>query len=500
MELERARAEYKRLQERVKAINHAVSLIFFDGETAAPSNTADNRIHALAVLNATNHRLKYGEETERLVDFLSEHADELTLIERRSLEIIKRDAAKRKNIPREKYVSYENLLVSAQDAWHRAIYDQNYGIFRPFLEEVFSRFRDLSTYNSAGLGPYDYYLDTYERGMNTEVYDGIMDGIKKEVIPLFREISERPQPDDSCLKGDFSAEKQTELANYIMRLLGLDLDHVSLSTAEHPFSRSMGAHYDVRIVTKYSRRDFTISLYTLLFECAHALCLTGQDDAIAYTFVDDSASLGILGSQTYFYENGIGKSLPFIELIYPELKRLFPDTVGGYSPEDIYLAVNKVAAGPIRIGSDQLTSVLHLLIRYELEKALMDQSLTVRDLPDAWAEKYRDYLGVEVTDPVQGVLQDMHWAHGSIGSFPTMVLGNCYSAIIAREMQKDVDLIGAIKDGDFYSINHWNRENIWTKAGLYDTSEVIAGITDKPINSDAYVNYLKSKFASLYNL
>ncbi len=500
MEFEKARKEFKRLQERVKAINHAVSLIFFDGETAAPSNTADNRIKALEVLNATNYNLKYGDKTVELVDYLSEHKDELTLIEKRSLEIIKRDIDKRRSVPRDKYVSYENLLTSAQDAWHRAIEDQNYGAFRPYLEEVFEKVGELAAYSNYDKTPYDYCLDNYEPGTSTLFYDGIMEGIKNEVIPLYQKISEKPKPDDACLKGDFSAEKQEELARYLMDILGIDMDHVVLSTAEHPFSRTMGSHFDVRIATKYSRRDFTISLYTMLYECAHVLYVTGRDDEVAYTFADEPSSMGIMESQTYWYENGVGRSRPFIELIYPKLRELFPDPIASYTPEDIFLAVNKVEAGPIRIGSDEVTNNLHLLLRYELEKGLMDRSLSVRDLPDAWAEKYKKYLGVDVTDPVKGVLQDIHWAHGAIGYFPVAVLGRCFAANVASKMEKEIDMVKCIQEGDFSPINQWNKDNIWSKIGIYDTETVVRQITGCPLNADNYVNYLKSKFSQLYNL
>ena len=500
MELEKARADFIRLQDRVSAIDHAVSLIFYDGETTAPSNTADNRIRALEVLNATIYNLKYGDETAELLDFLSEHKDELSLIERRSFEILKRDVDKRRNVPRDKFVAFENLLTSAQDAWHRAIEDQNYGLYRPYLEQVFERTCELASYGNSGMSPYDYCLDGYEPGTKTAFYDILMEGIRTEITPLFHKIMERPPLDDSCLKGDFSAEKQAELAEYLMERLGIDTDHVGLSTAEHPFSRTMGSHFDVRVATKYSRKDFTQSLYTMLYECGHVLYVTGRDDEVAYTFVDDPSSLGIMESQTYFYENVVGRSRAFIEAIYPKLKELFPDPIANHTPEDIYLAVNKVSAGPIRIGSDEISNNLHLLLRYELEKALMDKSLSVRDLPDAWVQKYKDYLGIEVTDPVQGVLQDIHWAHGAIGYFPTVALGKCYSGIFLEKIKEDVDIASSIREGSIASINQWNRNHVWTKAGIYDTKDVIDDIAKGSVNSDAYVKYLKGKYSELYNI
>lgn len=500
MELEKARAEFKRLQERVKAINHAVSLIFFDGETAAPPNTTDNRIRALETLNFTDYNLRYGESSIELMDFLLEHESELTQIEKSSLREMKRDINKRRNVPRDKYVSYENLLVSAQDAWHRALDEQNYDIYRPYLETIFDRVGELSTYGNSSMSPYDYCLDNYEPGTSTAMYDEVMSDVKSEIMPLFHQIMERPPLDDSCFKGDFPIDKQEELARYLMNVLGVDMDHVTMTTAEHPFSRTMGSHFDVRVATKYSRKDLTLSLYTMLFECAHILHVMGQDDEVAYTFVDDSASLGMREGQTYFYENIIGRSRAFIELMYPKLKELFPNQIERFTPDDLYLAVNKVNAGPIRIGSDEVSNNLHILVRYEIEKALMDKSLSVKDLPDAWAEKYKEYLGVEVSNPVQGVLQDIHWAHGSIGYFPTSLLGRCYSAIVAEKMREEVSIESEVLAGDFSKINQWNKDHIWRKAGLYETEDVMKEIAGWPVTADAYIKYLKAKYSELYSL
>ena len=500
MEIVKAREEFKRLQERVKAINHAVSLIFFDGETTAPSNTADNRIKALKVLNETNYNLKYGDKTVELIDYLADHEGELTPIEKVSLEIIKKDIDKRRSVPRDKYVSYESLLTSAQDAWHRAIEDQNYGAFRPYLEDVFESIGEISTYSNLTSTPYDYCLDNYEPGTSIKFYDGIMNGIREGIIPLFRKIAEKPKPDDNCLKGDFSAEKQEALARYLLDILEIDMDHVVLSTAEHPFSRTMGSHFDVRIATKYSRRDFTISLYTMLYECAHVLYVTGRDDEVAFTFADEPVSMGIMESQTYLYENILGRSRPFIELIYPKLRELFPEPIKDFTPHDIYLAVNKVEAGPIRIGSDEITNSLHLLVRYELEKALMDRSLSVRDLPDAWRDKYKEYLGIDVTDPVKGVLQDIHWAHGAIGYFPVSILGRCISANVCKKMREELDVEKAVGEGNFSLINQWNRDNIWSKIGTVDTKSVVEQVTNGHLNEEAYVEYLSGKYSELYSL
>ena len=501
MELEKAREDFSKLQKRIAAMNHAILMIFYDGETTAPAGTTENRIASLEVLNKELYKLKFGEETTELIDFLWENEDKLTEIERRSLVVFRRETDKKRKVPMEEYIQYESLLTAAQDAWHIANEEHDYEGFKTYLEKIFNKVREIATCCKPEMTPYEYCLDNYEPGIEVQVYDEIFDGVRNSITPLFRKIIEKPEIDKSCLKGDFSLEKQEDLAIFIMKILGLDMGRVGLATADHPFSTNMGSRYDQRIVTKYFRKDFSLSLYTMLYECGHVLYELGQGDNIGYTFIDGSASLGFLESQARFYENIVGRSKPFIEFLYPMLKSSFSRTIKGSTPNDLYLAVNSVTPGPIRMGSDEVTNNLHVLIRYETEKALMDKSLSFDDLPDAWQEKYKEYLCVEIDDPVQGVLQDIHWANGAIGYFPTSVLGNSYSALMVEKLKEELDFDSCLRKGDFSLINKWIKERIWQHAGMVDTDTLMKkylGI--ETINSDAYVGYLNEKYAEIYNL
>ena len=501
MDFEKSRVEFENLQKKIAAINHAICLLFYDAETIAPPETAANRICTLEVLNDEIYNLKFGDKTEDLMNFLWEHKDRLNQIETRSLEIMRKNLDKKRNVPKEEYIEYELLLTKTQDAWHRANEEHDLAVVSPYLKKVFDKVREMAAYGNPEMDPYEYCLDSFEPGINLKTYDEIFDRIKKDVIPLLQKISEKPAIDDSCLKGDFSSKRQERLALYIMELLGLNLRRVGLATAEHPFSTNMGSHFDERIATKYSRKDFTFSLYTMLYECGHVLSEMGQDDAVGYTVIDGSATMGFLESQMRFYENMVGRSKTFINFLYPKLQTFFADSLRKCSPDELYLAVNKVTKGPIRMGSDEVTNNLHVLIRYEIEKAMMDKSMTIQDLPDAWAEKYREYLGVEVKDPTQGVLQDIHWADGAIGSFPTAVLGNVYSAVIVEKMREDLDFETCLKEGNFTDINKWLREHFWRWSGIYDTGKIMEQYVGvKSISSEPYIKYLTNKYSEIYNL
>ena len=279
----------------------------------------------------------------------------------------------------------------------------------------------------------------------------------------------------------------------------MDMEHVGLSTTEHPFTTSLGSHLDERITTHYHRDNFASSLYSVVHEGGHALYDTGSDDDLAYTVLDGGVSMGIHESQSRFYENIIGRSREYINFIYPKLRELFPDALEGFTAEDVYKAVNKVEPSLVRIEADEATYCLHVMIRYELEKAVMHGELEVKDLPKAWNQKYKEYLGVDVPNDTKGVLQDSHWSFGAIGYFPSYALGNAYGAQFMEEMRKSVDVEGSLAKGDFGPINEWNRQNLWKHGCLYEPEHLLKEIVGE-FSTDAYIRYLESKFSDIYGL
>lgn len=499
MKLEKARIDFSDLQKKICAFNHATALIYYDGETVAPQDTAENRARSLGILHEELYKLKMGEETRDILYFLDENKDELSERERRAVEFMLRDFRKREAIPQKEYVKYETLLAEAQDAWHKAREEDDFSILEPYLERVFNTIRYFAECCMPGKDPYDYCLDNYEEGLDTATCEILFDAVRNEITPLLYAIAEKPQIDNSCLKGDFSAEDQENLALYLMELIGLDLNHVGLGTSEHPFTTFLGSHFDERIATRYLRKDFSFSMYNVLYEGGHVLYDTGQADNLAYTVLDGGTSMGILESQGRFYENIIGRSRAFINFIYPELKELFP-VLSAYRAEDLYKAVNRVEASLIRTEADEVTFNLHTMIRYDLERAMVKGELAVKDLPDAWAAKYKEYMGVYVADDLNGVLQDIHWPFGAVGYFPAYVLGNAYGAQIAEKMGETVNLEKCIASGDFRHINDWNREHIWRHGGMYTAKELMEKFVGVPFSTDAYVKYLKNKYTEVYNL
>ena len=500
MELEQARIEFDNLQRRLAAFGHATAIIFFDGETGAPPDTVDNRSQSLKILNEEIFRIKTGEDTIALLEYLDANKEWLSLKEKRCVDYMLKDFRSKAKIPSDEYSRYETVVTGAEDAWHKAREESDFEILRPYLEEIIDSSRQFSKYCTPGEDPYNYWLNIYEEGLDAETTDKLFADIKKHIVPLFHEIMARPQVDDRCLKGDFSVESQENLAVYIMETIGLNMNRVGLTTAEHPFTLYLGSHFDERIATKYSRKNFSSSMYTILHQSGHILYDTGQADNLAYTVLDGGESMGLLESQACFYENIIGRSREFIEYVFPELEELFPETLGGFTEDDLYRAVNKVSTGLIRIDAGELTGNIHVMIRYELERAMILGDLAVKDLPDAWNQKYKEYLGMDVPNDTVGVLQDIHWPFGAIGYYPSYVLGNIYAAQIARKMNEEIDLKECIKEGNFKLINFWNKERIWKHGGLYNSKEIMERQVGATFDTEPYITYMKDKYSEIYNL
>ena len=500
MTITEARHALMALQRKMAAYDHAVGLIYYDGCTYAPKNTAENRATTMSILSEEIYRQSTSEETVELLEFLDAHKDELSSDERRMVYLLLKDIRDMKKIPPDEYIAYQELLIMADDVWHRAKEDSDFELFRPYLEQIFDTHKRFAKYIEPDKDPFDHWLNVYEEGLDMKTCDEFFDKLRSGIVPLLKRIKEKPQVDDSIRHGYFSPEKQEELAYVLMNKIGLDLGHVGLATTEHPFTTNFGSHLDERITTHYYDDDFACSMFSVVHEGGHALYDTGSAPELAFTALDCGVSMGIHESQSRFYENIIGRSKAFCSMIFPELKRIFPEQMEGYTADDLYYGMNKVEPSLIRTEADELTYSLHIMIRYELEKRVMHDELEVKDLPAEWNRLYKEYLGVDVPDDKHGVLQDCHWGNGSIGYFPSYALGNAYGAQFLAKMKETVDVDACIAAGDFGPVNEWNREHIWQHGCRFKPSELLDRVLGEPFDPQYYIDYLTRKFTEVYGL
>ena len=500
MTIDTAREQLQALQAKMAAYGHAANLIFYDGVTTAPKGTAANRGQTLSILSEESYKLATGEETLSLLNYLDENKEQLDAAEQRMVFLLLKDVRRMQKIPMDEFVAYQKLLVEADDVWHRAKETSDFALFCPILEQIFETNIRFAGYCAPEKHPYDYWLSEFEDGLNRETCDSFFDTLRSRIVPLLQKVAAKPQVSNAILKGHFPAAKQEALSYWLMDLIGLDRGHCGLATTEHPFTISLGSHHDVRITTNYQEEDFSSSLFSVVHEGGHALYDTGSDDAYAYTVLDGGVSMGIHESQSRFYENLLGRSRAFVELIFPKLQELFPEQMAAYNAEDLYKAINRAEPSLIRIEADEVTYCLHVMVRYELEKQVMSGELAVKDLPQAWNRLYKEYLGVDVPDDRRGVLQDSHWSGGSIGYFPSYALGSAYGAQLLKKMKETVDVDACIRSGNFAPINDWNREHIWKYGCMMKPGELLEQALGEKFDPTAYISYLEEKCADVYGL
>ena len=499
MTLDQARAELKSRQARMSAFAHATALIYYDGVTAAPKGTAENRAQTLAVLSEESYRLSTDEKFIETLEFLDENSSELSEAERRQVYLLLKDIRAMRKIPMEEFVAYQRLLAEADAVWHEAKEKSDFPLFEPLLGQIFDTNVRFAGYIAPEKKPYDHWLGEYEDGLTMEKCDGFFAAVRSRLVPLIEKAAAAKPVDESVINGCFPTAKQEELSTWLMKTIGLDLDHVGITTTEHPFTTSFGSHFDERITTHYHEEDFSMSMFSVIHEGGHALYDTGSADELAYTVLDGGVSMGVHESQSRFYENILGRSRGFCELAFPKLVELFPQ-LSKYTAEDFYRAVNRVRPSLIRTEADEVTYCLHVMIRYELEKRVMAGELAVHDLPAEWNRLYKEYLGVDVPDDKHGVLQDSHWSGGMIGYFPSYAFGSAYGAQFLQKMKQTVEVERCVAEGDLSPIRNWLRENIWQYGCLYKPSELLDCVLGEPFDPMVYVAYLENKVKDVYGI
>ena len=499
MTVNEAKRKLDEYQQKLRAYGHATSLIYYDGVTGAPRGTAANRGQTLSILSGIEYELTTSPETAEMLDTLNAHPDMLDEKTKRIVFLLSKDLREMRCIPMEEYVAYQMLLNEADDVWHRAKEQNDYASFEPILQKIIDTNIRFAGYIAPEKHPYDFLLDRYEGGLTMEKCDAFFAALRERIVPLVQKIAAAPQVSDAMLKGSFPIPQQEKLSDICMDLLGLDRDHCGIATTEHPFTIDFSKH-DVRITTHYHEENVSYSMYSVIHEGGHALYELHVADEDAYNVLGTGVSMGIHESQSRFYENIIGRSRGFTACLFPKLRELFPAQMAGYTAEDLYRAVNRVEPSLIRTEADELTYPLHIMIRYELERRLINRELTAKDLPGEWNRLYKAYLGIDVPDDTRGVLQDSHWSGGSIGYFPSYALGSAYGAQLLAKMRETVDVDACEASGNLTPISAWLQERIWQYGCLYEPGELFEKAAEAPFDPTYYTDYLEKKLSEIYGL
>jgi carboxypeptidase Taq len=483
-------------------LNHAVGLLSWDQQAYMPPGGTEDRGNQIATLSHLAHQAITSADLGRLLDDLLPEAaqmdpdsDEAALIR-----VADRFYRKETRIPTDWVSRFSKASTLAFDAWAKAKRESNFATFRPFLEEVIRLRQEYASFFAPYGHIYDPFLDDFEPGLKTSEVQAIFAVLRSEQVELIKAISQGPQPDATFLSQPFSEAAQRDFGIEITRKLGYDWTRGRLDVTSHPFTSSFGQG-DVRITTRFDPNYLPGALFGIIHETGHALYDQGHAPAYRHTLLSNGASMAVHESQSRMYENLVGRSRAFWKFFYPRLQTYFPGQLGSVSLETFYRAINKVIPSLIRVEADEATYNLHIMLRMELEIGLMEGSLAVKDLPQAWNSHMQDSLGLIPTDDARGVLQDVHWSYGYIGYFPTYALGNLVSAQLWEKILEEIpDLPQQFEMGEFGALLAWLRKNVHQYGAKYQPQVLTERVTGSKIDPTPYLRYLKSKYGELYGL
>ena len=499
MTLEQAVEKLNELEKASYAINHAQSILYVDGDTVAPKNSWKGRGKALAYLGELTYKLMVNPETGEMLETILQHRDQTDEITFRRAEVLKEAYDNMHVLPMEEYVAWQELTNESGAVWHEAKEKSDWSMFAPYLEKLVASRRRFAALKAPDKPGYDVLLDQFEKGASMEMLDPFFRTLREDLSPVIKEVAAREKPVPAFMKSTWPVEKQRLFSEKIMALEGIDPLNCTLGETEHPFTDGTNK-WDVRITTHYHEEDPFTSMYSVIHEGGHALYELDVRDDLQFTCLSDGVTMGIHESQSRFYENIIGRSHAFCTPLLKILKEVFPEQTGSLTEEELYSAINLSKPSLIRTDADELTYPLHVMIRYEIEKAMIAGDLAVKDIPGEWNRLYREVLGVEVPDDRRGCLQDSHWSFGGMGYFPSYALGSAYGVQMLHEMEKTVDIWGSVEKGDLSPVTAWLTEKVHQYGSLKKPQDLLPAAMGGPLDARVYTDYLIRKYSELYGL
>lgn len=497
-------SKLQKLKESLAEINdlrRVLAVLSWDQMTFMPPGGAEARGRQMATLERLAHEKFISPELGKLLDELQPMLEELPPDSETAalIRVTTRDYQKAVKIPPSFAARFAAHTAKTYDAWVKARQERSFKIVEPLLEKTLEFSRELANFYSGFQHIADPLIDQLDEGMTVAIIRPLFQKLRSELTSLLRKITSQPGPDDSCLRGHFPEDKQLEFGLEVAKSLGYDFQRGRQDKSPHPFTTSFAIN-DVRITTRV-REDFLAeALFSTIHETGHALYEQGINPGFDGTSLADGASMSLHESQSRLWENIVGRSRNFWEYFYPRLQAYFPQQLEGVSLDTFYRAINKVERSLIRTDADEVTYNLHVMLRFELELELLEGNLAVKDLPEAWNERYRRDLGITPPDEAVGVLQDMHWYSGTIGGyFQSYTLGNILSAqIFEAALQANPELPAEIAAGNFSNLHGWLKDKIYRYGRQYSAAEIIKSATGKDLEIEPYLKYLKTKYGELY--
>ena len=489
----------RKVGETSVAFHHAMGILFYDAETVAPEKSGEGRGRTLAFLGDMEYEGLTDPELNKALETLKAHKDEFSEEEKREIEFTIKQVGSVSKIPKNEYIESLVLQDEATTAWKKAKEAKDYSIFEPYLTRIVEYNRKVAGYISPEMKPYDALLDMYEEGLDMEFLDKFFADLKEGLVPLVKAVSAKPQVDNSKIMRYCPVEAQREFSKDICHMMGLDMTKVVLGEVEHPFTENFN-NSDVRLTTHYYENNFCDNMYSILHEGGHSMYELNCDDKYNFTIFQGGVSMGVHESQSRFYENIIGRSRAFTGCLLESAKKYFPEQLSDVDADYFYKAVNRAEAGPVRLEADELTYAFHIMVRYEIEKKLISGEIEAKDAPAEWNRLYEELLGVAPENDARGILQDSHWAGGSIGYFTDYALGSAYGAQMLHCMlQEKPDLWDDVAKGDLSFVTGWLKEHIHQYASFYPPRVLFENACGK-FDAKYFIEYISDKMKDIYGL
>ena len=484
-------------------LNRAVGVLAWDQETYMPPGGVEGRASQVSTLSRMAHARFTSDEVGGLLDAagaevagLPFDSDEASLVR-----VARRDYEKERKLPSDLVAEMASAGSTAQPVWQKARKESDFKSFAPYLEknvELNRRVADLLGYRER---PYDALLDREEPGLTTDQLETMFAELKKAIVPLVADIARNTDAvDDKVLYRGFDPDLQLKYALDLVTRLGYDLERGRQDLTAHPFSIALGPG-DVRITTRVSRDFFNECLFGSIHESGHAMYSQGFGVNLNRTPLWGGASAGVHESQSRLWENLIGRTQPFWHHFFPSLRNTFPEALQGCDGEGFFKAVNKSYPSLIRVEADEVTYNLHVLMRFELENEMLEGTLPVKDLPEAWNARFKSYLGIDVPSDREGCLQDIHWSWPEFATFPGYTIGNLIGAQLMDKIRADIpDLDEQVGRGEFAVLLRWLRTNVHRHGRKFTPNELVERATGKPLTPGPWIAYVRKKFGALYGL
>jgi carboxypeptidase Taq len=495
--------ELRRLLGEINDLNATAALLYWDQTTYMPAGGAAARARQIATLRRLAHEKFTYPAIGKLLDALRPFeeglpydTDDASLIR-----IARRDYERAVRVPAAFMEELSNHAATVYEIWTKARPANDFNAVAPFLEKTLDLSRQLADFFPGYEHLIDPLIDFADEGMKASILRPLFGELHQHLLPMIQTIIAQPAADDSCLHQRFPEEQQLTFGLEVITRLGYDLDRGRQDKTHHPFTIKL-SHGDVRITTRVNEDDFGEALFSTMHEAGHALYEQGMRRDLEGTPLARGTSSGFHESQSRLWENLVGRSRGFWQFFYPGLQAAFPHQLGSVPLDVFYRAVNKVRRSLIRTNADEVTYNLHVIIRFDLELALLEGQLMVRDLPEMWRERYKADLGMMPADDRDGVLQDVHWYSGVIGGeFQGYALGNIMSAQLFEAAVADhPEILPALERGEFGTLHRWLTENVYQHGCKYMAAELIQRATGSPLRIEPYIRYLQTKYGELYHL